>query len=292
MGKRGFGKAGLRTPISGISSSINLKPLQECGNPDLGIHIVRIITRESVSVDLATEAVIGAVPFMKDFNAPLLVTPGAFLYVDLSERLDDQVAGTTVQSAMTKFLNRIPRDRKFDIILGVDAGMYREGWLQDAYFIPRDADSIEGCRRAYKSYPRSDEVRYLYTTGRACSSRSVKAAGHTINMLICHDLASFSGRSKATRGYEQEMRAKQLNSEVQRGPDTGVLNLIHYLDGPMQGGVFIDGMTNLIQDGVAWGLSTFKTQLDPASSMDDLRKIQERTTRHAGPTLDLYLHER
>lgn len=109
-------------------------------------------------------------------------------------------------------------------------------------------------------------------------------------MLICHDLAAFSRRSEATRGEEREEWARQLDSEVPRDGSMGVVHPIHYLDKPSQGKVFTSGMSSLIDSGLGWGISTFNTRLSPKSQLQELQKVEARTARFAGPTLDLYVY--
>ena len=147
---------------------------------------------------------------------------------------------------------------------------------------------VQECKRVWKSYPRWDEM-HLYTKGKPCRNRVVFTHRDRICLLVCHDMAAFSGRSQANRGQQREIWARQIDSEVTRGPNTGLVHLIHYLDSPSEGRVFTNGMEALISSGVAWGISTFKTELYRTADWQGLREIEERTARFAGPTLDLYV---
>lgn len=281
---------GINLPAHGSISSIKPSCIGEFGDPKRGIRIVRLIANYSLSPQLAAQSVEAAVPYIEDFHAQLLITPGAFGLAELPgtyKQNSEKGTHEAVQEYVTDFLQLIPSERNFDIILGVDGGKDGEGWLQDAYFIPSIATTIEDCQRVWKSYPTSDDVSYLYTMGRACPCRVVNSYGMKICILVCHDLAAFSNRSKATRGTERERWAEPLESEVARGGNTGIVHLIHYLKKPNSGLVFANGMKNLVNEGVGWGLSTFRTPLDPHSN--GFKKLQERTARFAGPTLDIYV---
>lgn len=188
---------------------------------------------------------------------------------------------------MAEFMRIIPAKRAFGIILGIDT---EDGKLQDAYFIPQNNHSTTECIRAWKSYPRQDEAGVVITKGRPCPNRMVKVDESRISILVCHDLASFTKRSQVNRGTSRERWAKQLDSEVARGANTGVVHLIHYLDKSSQGMIFTSGMEALIAGGINWGISAFKTTLDITSDLSELREIEERTARFAGETLDFYVY--
>lgn len=277
-------------PSAGLDTGVpqlRLEALGQSGNDGIGVRVVRLISRQSLAARAASVAVRESARFAREFRAQLVITAGGFGVTGSPYPSEGEKQGReAIERFVREVLQLIPARRSFAIILGVDT---RHGELQEAWFIPASAQGLAHCVRAWKSYPRSDEARYVITKGRACPARTVHVANCKVSMLICHDLAAFSGRSLANRGQEKEGWANQLDSEVLRGANTGVVHLIHYLDEPSQGGAFTNGMASLIGSGVAWGISTFKTSLDLGAGLGDLREIQERTARFAGPTLDVYV---
>lgn len=281
------GKTGKGTAITGGGpTSVEVFHLGEWGRGSNGICIVRLISHEPLNAKAAAEAITAATKFAEEFKAQLLVTPGGF-----GEAVPDfhgseiETFTEAVQGYVTDLLRLIPAKRDFDIILGVDG---QGGRVQEAYFVSKEARSIQECERAWKSYPRWDEM-HLYTKGKPCQNRVIITARDRICLLVCHDMAVFSGRSQANRGQQRETWARQIDSEIARGPNTGLVHLIHYLDSPSEGRVFTNGMAALISSGVAWGISTFKTNMYRTANWQGLREIEERTARFAGPTLDLYI---
>ena len=266
--------------------SVEVFDLGEWGRDSNGTRVVRLISHEPLNAKATAEAITAATKFVEEFKAQLLVTPGGF-----SEAVPEfhgreiETFTEAVQGYVAHLLQFIPAKRHFDIVLGVDG---QGGCVQDAYFISREAQLVQECKRAWKSYPRWDEM-YLYTKGKPCRNRVVFTHRDRICLLVCHDMAAFSGRSQANRGQQREIWARQIDSEVARGPNTGLVHLIHYLDSPSEGRVFTNGMEALISSGVAWGISTFKTKLYRTADWQGLREIEERTARFAGPTLDLYV---
>ena len=266
--------------------SPRLVRLGEWGNSDYGIRIVRLVSKESLDSKAAAYAVKGALAVAEEFGAHLLITPGGFGLAKSQHPFQEKEAMQAITGFVSEFLQLVPAKRSSSIILGVDT---QYGTLQDAYFIPDDAKSVERCVRAWKSYPREDELRLVITKGRPCPNRTVRVDKSTVSMLVCHDLASFAKRSQVNRGTERERWAKQLNTEVARGADTGVVHLMHYLDKSPQGRIFASGMDALIKSGVTWGISAFKTTLNSYSDLSELQKIERRTARFAGETLDVYV---
>jgi len=269
--------------------SVEVFDLGEWGRTSNGTRVVRLISPEPLNAKAAAEAITAATKFVEEFKAQLLVTPGGFgKAVPEFRGREIETFTEAVQGYVAHLLQFIPAKRRFDIILGVDGVVGQRGYVQDAYFIPREAQLVQECKRAWKSYPRSDEM-YLETKGKPCRDRVVFTHRDKICLLVCHDMVAFSGRSEANRGQQREIWARQIDSEVARGPNTGLVHLIHYLDSPSQGKVFTNCMKVLISSGVAWGISTFKTELDRTADRQGLREIEERTARFAGPTLDLYV---
>lgn len=270
---------------------VQLIPLGKWGSDvRCSMNVVRLISCESLNPQAAAKAVESAIKFVGEFKAHLLITPGGFGAAERKFPYGQREANKAVVGFVNEFLQLIPANRSFDVILGVDEC---SGWLQNSYFIPKDASLVSQCQQAWKSYPLTNpekgiyEERYLLTKGKACPTRTARSGGWQIPMLICHDMAVFSARSRATRGAQREVWAKKLGSEVSRGSNTYVVHLIHYLETALAGGVFTNGMDNLVNGGVAGGISTFKTKLDKASQ--GFKYLQERTARFAGPTLDLYV---
>ncbi|MQY55631.1 MAG: hypothetical protein GH152_00145 [Dehalococcoidia bacterium] len=271
------------------ATSVEVVDLGEWGWNDDAMRMVRLISHKPLNPREAAQAIVKASPFVKEFKAQLLVTPGGFGEAFPKFRGSEiETLDEAVQCYVAEFLQFIACNRNFDIILGVDS---QGGYIQDAYFLPGAACSIQECKRAWKSYPRWDEM-YLYTKGRACQNRVVSSGRDKISLLVCHDMVAFSGRSQANRGQLREKWAMQMDSEVARGPNTGVVHLIHCLDSPSEGTVFTNGMAALISGGVTWGISTFKTKLYQTQSLHELREIEERTAKYTSPTLDLYVEVR
>lgn len=271
------------TAVRGGGDSLGLLPLEgECGRADKGIRIVRLISHAPLNARSAAQAIVKASKYVKEFDAQLLVTPAGFGEAVIEP---SGTAEQAVQRYVYQFLGSVQSTCDFGIILGVDS---QGGLVQDAYFLPCAPCSFDECKRVWKSYPRSDEM-HLLTKGKPCKGRAVSVGKDKISLLVCHDLAAFSGRSCSNRGQQRERWAKQIYSEVTRGPNAGVVHLVHYWDTPSQGRVFLDGMAFLIKNGVAYGVSTFRTKLDPTLHAKQLRQIRERTSKYAGPTLDLYV---
>lgn len=275
---------------------VQLVPLGKVGSCDM--RIVRLISRERLDATEAAKAVSKAVKFAKQFNADLLVTPGGFGVAKCQRPYHEKEAIKASEGFISKFLQLVPVSRSFDMIIGVDvigvddngvAVNEDYGLLQDSYFIPKSASAVSQCARAWKSYPRSDEESWLLTKGTACPRRTVDTGEWRISMLVCNDMVAFSGRSRANiRVGQRRDWAEQLSSEVFRGPGTCVVHLIHWLDNSLrEGKVFVNGMRNLVDDGVVGGISTFNTKL--RSNSKDLKKHRERTAEFASPTLDLYV---
>jgi len=279
------------SPTCGSTSSIQLIRLREWGNRKQGMRIVRLISNNPLTARLASETITTATSDIEKFRAQLLITAGGFGYATIEPRSSEAEALKAVQDYVTHVLQHIPRNRKFDIILGVDCGPDWKGQLQDAYLIPNTASSIGECTRAYKAYPMDTEG-YLFTKGQPCPQRAVDINGEKIYLLICSDLTAFSERSKKKRGQQKENWAKQLEAEVLPG-SSGIVHLIHRLDTYRAGPGFKDGMNKLVKAGVSWGISAFRTSLNATSSSDEdeLKKIEKWTSRFAGPTLDLYVQE-
>jgi hypothetical protein len=269
---------------SGKKASVRVIPLGETGSGACDVHAVRLVSNESLTASAAAQAIELAAPFAEEFQAEFLVTPGGFGVSHPTER-SCMASERSVVGFVSDFLERIPDHRAFDIVLGIDDA---EGQVQDAYFIGGSAARYSDCQRAWKSYPRADEAERLCTKGRACPCRMVHSNGWQICMLVCHDLAAFSGRSEANRGPEREKWAKQLGSEIPHGPNTFVVHLIHYLNNARQGKSFTSGRQQLISEGVMSCVSTFRSQ-DLAPSDIEMEKIRGTTARFAGPTLDLYV---
>ncbi len=280
-------KTGKRAAIAGDDPiSVEVFDLGEWGRGSNGIRVVRLISCEPLNAKAAAEAITAATKFVEEFEAQLLLTPAGFgKAVPEFHGSEIETFTEAVQGYVADLLQFIPAERHFDIILGVDG---QGGYVQDAHFVSKEARSIQECKRAWKSYPRWDEM-HLYTKGKPCQNRVIIADKDRISLLVCHDLAAFSGRSQANRGQQREIWARQIDSEVARGPNTGLVHLIHSLDSPSEGRVFTNGMAALISSGVAWGISTFKTEMYRTADWQGLREIEERTARFAGPTLDLYV---
>lgn len=276
-----------RTAIaSDDPASVEVFDLGEWGKGSDGIRVVRLISHEPLYVKEAAEAITAAIKFAEEFKAQLLITPGGFgEAVPEFHDSERETFTEAVQGYVANLLHLIPAERHFDIILGVDS---QDGYVQDAYFVSREARSIKECKRAWKSYPRRDEM-HLYTKGRLCQDRVIITNIDKICLLVCHDMTAFSGRSQANRGQQREIWAKQIDSEVARGPNTGIVHLIHYLDSPSEGRTFTNGMASLISSGVTWGIATFRTKMYRTANWQGLQEIEERTARFAGPTLDLYV---
>ena len=280
-------KTGKGTAIVGDApTSVEVFDLGEWGRGSNGVRVVRLISHEPLlNAKAAAEAIMAATKFAEEFKAQLLVTPGGFgEAVPEFHGSEIETFTEAVQGYIGRLLQFIPVERHFDIILGVDS---QGGYVQDAYFISREARSIKECKRAWKSYPRRDEM-HLYTKGKLCQNRVIITDRDRICLLVCHDMAVFSRRSQTNRGQQREIWARQIDSEIARGPNVGVVHLIHYLDSPSEGRVFTNGMAALM-DSVAWGISTFKTGMYRTANWRGLREIEERTARFAGPTLDLYV---
>jgi len=130
---------------------------------------------------------------------------------------------------------------------------------------------------------------HVHTKGKPCAHRCINTDYSDINMLICHDLVAFGGRSQARRGLKKEKWANQLASEIKFSKGAGIVSLVHYLDTQKQGSAFINGMDNLINKGMTWGVSSFKTMLDPQIDSQELQIIRQRTSRFSGPVLDLFV---
>lgn len=266
--------------------SVEVFDLGEWGGRVNGTRVVRLISHEPLNAKVAAEAITAATKFVEKFKAQLLVTPGGFGEAGPEfHGREIETFTEAVQGYVAHLLQFIPAKRHFDIVLGVDSQC---GYVQDVYFISREAHLVQECQRAWKSYPRCDEM-YLYTKGKPCRNRVVFTHGDRICLLVCHDMAAFSGRSQANRGQQREIWVRQIDLEVARGPNTGLVHLIHYLNSHSEGKVFTNGMEALIGSGVAWGISTFKTKLYRTADWQGLRKIEEQTARFAGPTLDLYV---
>ena len=270
--------------------SIQPVKLGSWGNSEKGIRIVRLISDDVLeSPQLASEVITAATSYIEEFGAQLLITASGFGYATIEPHSSEDTAITAVQNYITHFLQHIPRKRNFDIILGIDCGPDWRGYLQDAYFIPNNASSIRDCTRVHKSYPMVHE-NYLFTRGRSCPQRLIDINGEKIALLICHDMMVFSAKARSVMGPVRKSWAKQLETEVKGS--SGVVHPIHRLDTFRAGPCFKDAMNKLVQAGVSWHIAAFRTSLNASSSSEDeLKKIEQWTSRFAGPTLDLYVQE-
>lgn len=281
MGARPKKVRGVPTP----EERIDIMRLGVSGGYASEIAAVRLITKHSLPAQMAAKAVGLSVPYISESKSRLLLTPGGFGVADASDRSEATVMHAIIKY-VDQFIELLPDERTFDIILGVDSA---NGSIQDAYYIPQKATVSSACFRVWKAYPRTDEQARLFTKGRPCQNRLVGRPDTGIFMLICHDIASFAGRSKANRGPQKATWARMLQTELTNPGDAYVVHLIHYLDKTSQGKVFDNAMSNLVSVGVKGGVSSFKTLLDPRVYRHDLEVVRERTARFAGPTIDLYL---
>lgn len=281
MGKR----AGKVRSILSTGGRTKILPIGEWGGHISDVRAIRLIARDSLPVQVAAETISLSAPYANEWNASIVLTPGGF-GLAYSDSESEAAVTAAVRRYVDELIELLPGGRSFGIVLGVDGG---DGSIQDAYYIPERATGSSDCIRAWKAYPRVDEEEELFTKGRPCPGRLVNRPDMTMLMLICHDLASFSARSKASRGPRKQAWARLLEEEVNSCSEAYATHLIHYLDSPSQGKSFYNAMSNLVAGAVKGGISSFKTALDPSVDRDALQVIQRRTTRFAGPTLDLYV---
>jgi hypothetical protein len=286
----GFRRKTGKQRLSPIRENQELRPtlldLGNWGERDYGLRIIRVITKESLDARTAALVLGEAAKFADGSNAELVITPGGFGVAEYEYPYSEEKAAGVIATFVNDCLSLLPDIRNHAIILGVDT---HDGKLQDAYYVPKDVNEASGCVRVWKSYPRLDEARFVITKGRTCPNRSIRFGQWRVSILVCHDLASFARRSQVTRGGVRETWARQLDTEVARGKNTAIVHLIHYLDNSSQGMIFTSGMEALVNSGVTWGISAFKTPLDAITDRKELKEIEDRTTRFAGETLDLYV---
>jgi hypothetical protein len=284
LGENMCGSKFLKNFSLSLPGEVSLYEMGKWGDNSRNTSIIRLISSEPLRISESAQAVKIALNYTHSFDAKFLVTPGGFTIVKTPFYEKEPLFCSQISDGVDAFIKALPGERNVDIILGIDS---EDGHYQESYLIPNNACTCVDCFRAWKAYPTIYEP-YVVTKGVSCPTRTNKINGETTSMLICHDITVFSARSQANRGVLRSKWADQIISEVPYGPNTGVFHLIHWLNNVNQGKTFRNSLTNLIDGGSIWGISTFKTTVEPDSN--DMRRIEQWTARYTGPTMDLYVH--
>lgn len=274
-----------------LSKKPNKMELHCCAEwGDLARHprFVRLISKGGWESEEAADAIRLAGPWCTAFQSLWLVTHGGFGVATADSSASEKELWTAADAYLRRLLAMLPPSRDFNLVFGLDVNQGQEvGRLQNAYYIPRAAETINDLKCAHKCYPRSDETRRVVTRGIPCPDRATRVGSSTMNLLVCHDAVAFSGRGEATRGHERDGWAAILMKETVVTEDSFVVHLIHYLDQPGEGKVFTNARRRLA--GCTSVLSSFGTQLNPFEDWSNLNRIQYSTAESAGPTLDLFV---